>query len=173
MIGNKRKYEILVEAFKELNYGDKVTHEQIATKIEEKYPSQGYNYVISKTKKVLRQYGIVLESVHGEGYQIARPENIVDISLKDIKTGVNKITGARDMLEYTPTDNLTAEQLERHRNVYDRVNDMTARMKGYHAVVIESARYKNHPLSVDNVKTNESNRLKNHPLFTDNARTSA
>lgn len=42
VIENKKKSEVLAEKINELNYGDVLTHEQIASLIEEHYPSNKY-----------------------------------------------------------------------------------------------------------------------------------
>ena len=53
VIGNKKKSEILAEKINELNYGDVITHQQIASIIEEDYPSNRYASTIAKAKKLL------------------------------------------------------------------------------------------------------------------------
>lgn len=45
---NKTKSEALAEKINELNYGDVLTHKQIASLIEEDYPSNKYTSTIAK-----------------------------------------------------------------------------------------------------------------------------
>ena len=51
IIENRKKSEILAERINELNYGDVITHQQIASIIEEDYPSNKYASTIAKAKK--------------------------------------------------------------------------------------------------------------------------
>ena len=53
VIENKKKSEVLAEKIIELNYGDVLTHEQIASLIKEDYPSNKYTSTIAKAKKIL------------------------------------------------------------------------------------------------------------------------
>lgn len=52
IIENKKKSEILAEKIATLNYGDIITHKQIADVIKEEYPSTKYSSTIQKARKV-------------------------------------------------------------------------------------------------------------------------
>lgn len=53
IIENRKKSEVLAEKINELNYGDVITHQQIASIIEEDYPSNKYTSTIAKARKLL------------------------------------------------------------------------------------------------------------------------
>ena len=53
IIENRKKSEILAEKLNGMNYGDFISHEQIATLIEEPYGTNKYTSVIAKAKKIL------------------------------------------------------------------------------------------------------------------------
>lgn len=62
IIENKKKSEILAENLNELSYGDFISHEQIASVIEEPYGSNKYASTISKAKKILlKKYNTSLQ----------------------------------------------------------------------------------------------------------------
>jgi hypothetical protein len=49
IIENKKKSEILAEKLNEMNYGDFISHEQIASVIEENYGSNKYSANSART----------------------------------------------------------------------------------------------------------------------------
>ena len=54
----------MAERLNELNYGDFISHEQIASIIEEDYPSNKYSTTIAKTKKILlKKYNKTIENI--------------------------------------------------------------------------------------------------------------
>ena len=74
IIENRKKSEILAERLNELNYGDFISHEQIASIIEEDYPSNKYSTTIAKTKKILlKKYNKTIENISGDGYRLTNP----------------------------------------------------------------------------------------------------
>lgn len=83
VIENKKKSEILAERLNEMNYGDFISHEQIATLIEEPYGTNKYGSTIAKAKKLLlKKYNKAIENIPGDGYRITSPDDFVNQSLK-------------------------------------------------------------------------------------------
>ena len=75
IIDNRKKSEILAEKINELNYGDVISHEQIASLIEEDYPSNKYTSTIAKAKKLLlKKYSKTIENIVGDGYRLVNPD---------------------------------------------------------------------------------------------------
>lgn len=151
LLKNKKKSEILAEEIKKLNYGDVITHEQIAKAIEEDYPSNKYTSTIAKARKILAKDGIYLENIIKDGYRVVEPDNVVEHSLKHYKRGFNEIQKGYDTLANAPVKNMTAEGRETYRRVYDRAVTLSASMKGA-AVELKTLGEKKHPFAIENIK---------------------
>jgi hypothetical protein len=131
IIENRKKSEILAEKLNELNYGDFISHGQIAAVIETEYPSNKYSSTISKTKKILlKKYNKAIENITGDGYRLVSPGNFVQQSLKHYKRGFSQMQKGHDTLEYAPTQDMTPEELNTYRRVHDRAVILQASMRG-------------------------------------------
>ena len=152
VIENKKKSEILAEKISELNYGDVITHQQIASMIEEDYPSNKYASTIAKAKKLLlKKYNKTLENIVGDGYRLVSPDDFVQQSLKHYKRGFVEMGKGYDTLEYAPTKDMTPEGLDAYRRVHDRAVILQASMKGT-AVELKTLGKKKHPFSLENMR---------------------
>lgn len=153
VIENRKKSEILAEKISELNYGDVITHQQIAALIEEDYPSNKYTSTIAKTKKILlRKYNKTIENIPGDGYRTVEPDNFVDQSLKHYKRGFNEMQKGFDTLEHAPIKDMTPEGLTTYRRVHDRAVILAAAMKGAHVELKTLGEKKKHPFAVENIR---------------------
>lgn len=95
IIENRKKSEVLAEKINELNYGDVITHQQIASIIEEDYPSNKYTSTIAKARKLLlKKYNKTIENITGDGYRVVSPDDFVGQSLKHYKRGFNEMHGS-------------------------------------------------------------------------------
>lgn len=152
VIENRKKSEVLAEKINELNYGDVITHQQIASIIEEDYPSNRYASTITKAKKLLlKKYNKTLENITGDGYRLTRPDDFVQQSLKCYKRGFSQMRKGYDTLEYAPTKDMTQEGLSTYRRVHDRAITLAAAMKGA-AIELKTLGEKKHPFAVENIK---------------------
>lgn len=151
IIKNRKKSEILSEKLNEMNYGDFISHEQIAELIEEDYPSNKYTSTIAKARKILlKKYNKTLENVVGDGYRVINPDDFVQQSLKHYKRGFNEMKKGFDTLEYAPTKDMTKEGRDTYRRVHDRAITLEAAMKGT-AVELRTLSQKKHPFAVENI----------------------
>lgn len=131
IIENKKKSEILAEKLDELSYGDFISHEQIASVIEESYGSNKYTSTIAKARKILlRKYNKSIENIPGDGYRITNPDDFVKQSLKHYKRGFSQMQKGYDVLEHAPVENMTPEGLNAYRRVHDRAVILQASMQG-------------------------------------------
>ena len=153
VIENKKKSEILAEKINELNYGDFISHEQIAELIEEDYPSNKYTSTIAKTKKLLlKKYNKTLESITGDGYRLTSPDDFVQQSLKHYKRGFNEMKKGHDTLAYAPVQDMTVEGRDTYTRVYDRAVILHAAMKGASVELKTLANKRSHPLALENMQ---------------------
>lgn len=152
VIENKKKSEILAERLNEMNYGDFISHEQIATLIEEPYGTNKYGSTIAKAKKLLlKKYNKAIENIPGDGYRITSPDDFVNQSLKYYKRGFNEMQMGYDTLEYAPTKDMSKEGLSTYRRVHDRAITLAAAMKGA-SVELRTLGEKRHPMALENMK---------------------
>ena len=151
---NKTKAEILVEKLNELSYGDFISHEQIATLIEEPYGTNKYTSVIAKAKKIkMKKYNKTIENIVGDGYRLVSPDDFVNQSLKHYKRGFNEMKKGYEVLEYAPTKNMTKEGRDAYRRVHDRAITLAAAMKGA-SVELKTLGQKKHPFAIENMQNN-------------------
>lgn len=153
IINNKKKSEIVAEEISNLNYGDVIKHSKIAAIIQEVYPSQRYFSELQKAKKILlKSYGVVLESIHGDGYRIVKPDDYVAHSLKHYKKGFNEFQKGSDTLSHAPIKDMTEEGRETYRRVNDRAILLHASLKGA-VVELKTLGEKKHPFLPKNINT--------------------
>lgn len=153
ILNNYKKSEVLADEISKLQYGTTLTHQQIASIIDEEYPSNKYRSEISKTRKILLKKGIVLESISGDGYRVVEPDNFVNHSLKHYKRGFNEMQKGYDILDNAPTENMSQEGLSTFRRMYDRAISLAASMKGVSVELKTLSEKKKHPMSIENIQT--------------------
>lgn len=152
IIENRKKSEVLAEKINELNYGDVITHQQIASIIEEEYPSNKYSSTIAKAKKLLlKKFNKTLECIIGDGYRLVNPGDFVQQSLKHYKRGFNEMGKGYEVLEHAPIKDMSKEDLNTYRRVHDRAVTLAAAMKGT-AVELKTLGENKHPMAIENMK---------------------
>lgn len=156
IIKNKKKSEILAEEIAKMSYGDVIFHSNISSIINEIYNTQRYISTIQKTKKILlKEYGIVLESIRGDGYRIVQPDDYVTHSLKHYKKGFNEFQKGADTLSHAPVNQMSDEGRNTYRRVNDRAVILHASLKGA-VVELKTLGEKKHPFLPKNIKDNNN-----------------
>jgi hypothetical protein len=130
LINKKEKWELLYEHIINMNYGDIILHNEIASIIQEKYDSQKYNSIITKTKKKLLESSKTIKSVHGQGYVVVNPDDYTDLSLKHIKSGSKQIKKGYEILQYAPINHMSKDGLQAYRHIADRAMSLNAMIMG-------------------------------------------
>lgn len=152
IIENKKKSEILAEKINEMNYGDFITHQQIAAVIKTEYPSNAYSSVIAKARKILlKKYNKAIENIPGDGYRITSPDDFVQQSLKHYKRGFNEMQKGYDHLENAPIKDMTPEGRDTYMRVHDRAIILQASMQGVKAELKTLSGKRKRPLAIDNM----------------------
>lgn len=145
MIKNKKKSEVLAEEIAKMKYGDVISHSKISSIIHEEYHTQRYTSTIQKAKKILlKEYGIVLESIRGNGYRVVLPDDYVTHSLKHYKKGFNEFQKGADTLSHAPVNEMSDEGRITYRRVNDRAVLLHASIKGA-VVELKTLGEKRHP----------------------------
>lgn len=151
VIENKKKSEVLAERISELAYGDFISHEQIATLIEEPYGTNKYGSTIAKAKKLLlKKYNKAIENVIGDGYRIVNPDDFVQQSLKHYKRGFVQMQKGYDTLANAPVKDMTEEGRAIYTRVHDRAVILQASMRGA-SIELKTLGQKKHPMALENM----------------------
>lgn len=154
VIKNKKKQEILAEKISKMSYGDVISHDTIARTIKEGHSSKRYAPTVQAAKKILlKDYGIVLESIRGAGYRVVNPDDYVNHSLRHYKRGFNEFQKGADTLSHAPVNQMTAEGRDTYRRVNDRAILLHASLKGA-VVELKTLGEKQHPFLPKNIKGN-------------------
>lgn len=153
VIENKTKSEILAEKINELNYGNVITHQQIASVIRTKYPSNKYTSTIAKARKILlKKYNKAIENIPGDGYRLVSPDDFVHQSLKHYKRGFNEMKKGCNILEYAPVENMSVEGRDTYMRVHDRAIILQASMAGVKAELKTLSGKRKHPFALENIQ---------------------
>lgn len=130
LVENKKKWELLYDRIKTMEYGDIISHDDISSVIGESYDSKNYHSIINRARKELLKASKAIESVRGQGYRVLMPSDYAFESVKTFKQGFNKFQKAKTTLDCTPIKELSVEDLKVHRNVCDRVSVLHAHLSG-------------------------------------------
>ena len=150
-ITNSKEAETLTDFIKTLKYGATIPHKTIENIINVSYINQRsrYNTIITKTKKLLLPYGICLESIRGQGYQIITPDDFTTHALRSYDHGFNAMKRGFSILENAPVEHMTEEGRTAHNRVYDRAVSLNAAMKGA-SVELKTLGQRKHPFAIQN-----------------------
>lgn len=130
-----------------------IVHAKISSIVQEEYRQQKYFSVVQAAKKILlKEYGIILESVHGDGYRLVLPDDFTRQSLRHYKRGFNEFQKGMDVLSYAPTKYMSEEGRAEYRRVNDRAVILHASIKGA-TVELKTLCEKRHPFLPKNLRT--------------------
>lgn len=130
LIKQKEKWEVLFAKVSSMQYGEVISHSEIADIVQEKYRSQAYQTVIDKAKWKLLEVGKTIRSVRGQGYRVLEPDNYTDYSLKYMQQSLVSVKKSDKIQRYAPVDKMSFEQQSIHRQVSDRMSVLKAHMSG-------------------------------------------
>lgn len=149
MIKNKKKSELLAERIAAMEFGEMITHSDIAAIIDEAYPSNKYNTTVQKAKKLLlTNYHRSIECVVGDGYRLVKPDDFVNHALRHYKRGFKELSKGEQTLEHAPVAGMTQEGLQTYRRVYDRAVILSASLQGASVEIKTLASKKPHPFAL-------------------------
>ena len=151
LINNKKKWELLYEKIMVLNYGDIISHGEIAIILDEPYDTNIYRAAIARAKKSLLKIGKFIESVQGKGYRVVAPDDYNKLTISQFAQGVKKIKKGNDILTYAPTNDMSDIGRDIHRNITDRCNIIYASVTSS-CVELNLLSKKNHALLPQNIR---------------------
>lgn len=126
----QQKIDAAVSLICSRQYGDGISHAEIAQCIGEHHKSQKYRNVIDAVKKRCVDNGKMIQSIRGYGYQIIRPDDYTEVSVKRIVSGAKQIDKGVKILAHAPVSQMTQPGLEAYRRTSDRVQILQASLAG-------------------------------------------
>lgn len=130
LIERKEKWEVLYAYILTLNYGDIISHKDIAKIINEPYKSRKYQSVVDKTKWKLLEANKTIKNIVGQGYKVLEPDEYTDYSLKFMQQGLVDISKSDKIQRFAPVNQMSLQQRMVHNQVSDRTAILKAHMSG-------------------------------------------
>lgn len=138
----------IVELFAGMDYGESLTHGQIADYLGIKKTDKEYRYLVSQAQKQLIEHGKMVECVRGIGYRLVAPDDYTLASTKCVATGVKRINKGAKILANAPVHSMTQEGVQAYNSVRDRMVILQAAVSGARVEINMLAKKRPHPLSV-------------------------
>lgn len=142
------KVKTIVEQFATMNYGESLTHKQIAEMVGIKSTDGEYRYLIHQAQKHLLDHGKMVESVRGVGYRIISPDDYTVASTRCVTNGVRRINKGANILAHAPVNDMTADGIQAYNHVRDRMTILQAAVTGAKVEINMLSRKREHPLAV-------------------------
>lgn len=147
-MNRSEKVKSIVDQFAVMNYGESMTHKQIAEIAGVKSSDSEYRYLIHQAQKNLIEHGKMLESVRGVGYRIVFPDEYTETSTRYVSTGVRRINKGAAILAHAPVNDMSAEGIQAYNNVRDRMAILQAAVTGAKVEINMLSKKREHPLAV-------------------------
>lgn len=128
-----------------MDYGETITHQQLAADLGVRYGSCSYRSAVSKLQRDCLEHGKLLENIVKVGYRVTRPDDYTSRALRQYNQGARRIKKGSEILKYAPTENMSQQGLAQYRDIADRARTLEAHMSG--AIVEMKLLRKAHPLT--------------------------
>lgn len=146
-MNRKDKVGKIVDAFANLDYGESMTHGQIAELVGVKKTDSEYRYLIHQSQKQLIDHGKMVESIRGVGYRVINPDDYTATATQCVTTGVRKINRGAQILAHAPVADMTPDGLQAYNHVRDRMVILQAAVTGAKVEINMLAKKREHPLA--------------------------
>lgn len=147
-MNRKDKVDKIVETFACMDYGESMTHGQIAELVGVKKTDSEYRYLVHQSQKHLLDHGKMVESIRGVGYRVVNPDDYTAVSSRYMTTGVRCINKSANVLAHAPVASMTPEGLQAYNHVRDRMAILQAAVTGAKVEINMLAQKREHPLTV-------------------------
>lgn len=142
------KVKTIVDQFATMNYGESLTHKQIAEMVGVKSTDSEYRYLIHQAQKHLLEHGKMVECVRGVGYRIVFPDDYTTASTRAVATGVRRIKKGTNILAHAPISDMTVEGIQAYNHVRDRMTILEAAVTGAKVEINMLSKKREHPLAI-------------------------
>lgn len=130
-------------------YGETVTHDELASAASLKWRDKEYRYLMAAVAKRMLETGRMIESVHGVGYRLVEPDKYSTKSVDCVLSAGRKLDKGVKILDNAPVGNMTQNGVQRYNNVRDRMTILQAHVSGAKVEINMLDGKRKHPLSVD------------------------
>lgn len=113
-----------------MDYGDTITHDELAKDFNVVCNSDIYYQYIRKLKNECLECGKMLENIMKIGYRITSPDDYSNRAITQYKHAARRMKKGEKILQYAPTQNMSKEGLTEYRRVNDRIRLLNAHMSG-------------------------------------------
>lgn len=137
------------EVFANKQYGETVTHGELAAAASLKWRDKEYRYLMSAVSKKMLETGRMIESVHGVGYRLVEPDKYSTKSVDCVLSAGRKLDKGVKILDNAPVNNMTQNGVQRYNNVRDRMTILQAHVSGAKVEINMLDGKRKHPLAVD------------------------
>lgn len=143
------KVNKIVETFACMDYGESMTHGQIAELVGVKKTDSEYRYLIHQSQKHLLNHGKMVESIRGVGYRVVNPDDYTTTATRCVTTGVRKINKGAQILAHAPVANMTPDGIQAYNNVRDRMMILQAAATGAKVEINMLSQKREHPFTAN------------------------
>ena len=137
------------DVFAYKDYGEVVTHMELAAAGSVRPQSKDYRYLMSAVCKHMLETGRMIESVRGVGYRLVKPD---DYSTKAVGCAISagrKLDKGVTILNNAPVGGMSQDGVQRYNNVNDRMRILQAHVAGAKVEINLLDGKRKHPLSVE------------------------
>lgn len=144
----QEKIQTIVDLVMAKDYGETLSHVELVMAIREHGKTQSYWDAVSAAGKRCISGGKMIESVHGVGYRVVKPDDYTEQSIRYIASGAKRIDRGAKILDHAPVSDMSQAGLERYNLVSDRMRVLRASLAGARVEISMLNSGRKHPLSV-------------------------
>jgi len=151
-MNTQKAIQNLVDKIFTMNYGDTITHAEIAQITGLPRYSSKYRSIVSRAKSQLQSEGKMIANVWKVGYRVVNPDEYSQQAISRIVSGGRRITAGKQVLQDAPVAKMTVEGRRTHQLVYDRTMILEAAVVGA-TTEVRMLGHKRNPLLPENIQS--------------------
>lgn len=145
----QKAVEKTCKVFANKQYGETVSHGELASAVSLKWNDKEYRYLMSAVAKRMLETGRMIENVHGVGYRLVEPDKYSTKSVDCVLSAGRKLDKGVKIMENAPVGDMTQDGVQRYNNVRDRMTILQAHVAGAKVEINMLNGKRKHPLAVD------------------------
>lgn len=115
-----REYEVLIDAIERLEYGARLSHDEISSIIHVPKQSLQYYGVVNRANKNLLRKQKFLKTIYTVGYEVCKPDDYTNEVIREMRKSRRRAKAAKEIAYNAPIDKMTLQQSIKHRAVSDK-----------------------------------------------------
>lgn len=145
----QKAVEKACEAFDGKEYGETVSHMELASAASLKRGDKEYRYLMSAVAKRMLETGRMIECVRGVGYRLVEPDKYSTKSVDCVLSAGRRLDKGMKIIDNAPVANMTQNGVQRYNNVRDRMTILQAHVAGAKVEINMLDGKRKHPLAID------------------------